>query len=36
MEESVNTMAMDVLGDTVIDDGEIVEDYIEELRRMLE
>lgn len=34
IEESINTRAFDIIGDSVIDEGCIVEDYLEELERV--
>ena len=34
--ESINAKAVDTVGDTVIDDGSVVDDYREDLGRVLE
>ena len=36
LEDSINAKAMDTVGDTVIDDGSVVDDYREDLGRVLE
>lgn len=35
MEDSVNTIAMDIIGDTVVEDGSIVSEYEEDIRRSI-
>ncbi len=33
LEKAVNSVALDVVGDVILDGGEVIEDYIEEVRR---
>ncbi len=35
IEESINNRAFDIIGDSIIDNGSIVEDYLKELERVL-
>ena len=36
MVDSINAKAMDTIGDTVIEDDSLVDDYLDDLRRALE
>ena len=36
LDDSINAKAMDTIGDTVIEEDSLVEDYMEDLRRALE
>ncbi|MBQ8179112.1 MAG: TerB N-terminal domain-containing protein [Candidatus Methanomethylophilaceae archaeon] len=35
VEDSINTVALDTVGDTVLEDGEVVEDYADDIGRVL-